>query len=112
LDSLVGPEVYRASVEELAGRYLASFQLITISVGLTPAESQSYNTETSIFRPVCRAFFNAAPGASWSNFVVTAGRSDSGRRALAAWRRSRAIVLYNAEKRRVVNDLLMQHHFA
>ena len=110
LDSLVGPEVYRASVEELAGRYLASFQLITISVRLTPAESQAYNTETSIFRPVCRAFFNAAPAALWSDFVVTAGRSNSGRRALAAWRRSRAIVLYNAEKRRVVNDLLLRHH--
>ena len=27
LDALIGPEVYRASIEELAGRYLASFQL-------------------------------------------------------------------------------------
>jgi superfamily II DNA or RNA helicase len=110
LDTLVGPEVYRASVEELAGRYLASFQLITISLGLTPSESQAYKTEMSIFRPVCRAFFDSAPGASWSDFVMSAGRSDSGRRALAAWRRSHAIVRYNAEKRRIVNDLLLQHH--
>ncbi len=110
LDTLVGPEVYRASVEELAGRYLASFKLITISIGLTPSESQAYKTEMSIFRPVCRAFFESAPGASWSDFVVSAGRSDSGRRALAAWRRSHAIVRYSAEKRRIVNDLLLQHH--
>lgn len=110
LDTLVGPEVYRASVEELAGRYLASFQLITISIGLTPSESQAYNTELSIFRPVCRAFFEAAPGASWSDFVKSAGRSDVGRRALAAWRRSRTVVRYNAEKRRIVNDLLLRHH--
>jgi superfamily II DNA or RNA helicase len=110
LHALIGPEVYRASVEELAGRYLASFQLITISIGLTPLESQAYKTEMSIFRPVCRAFFDAAPGASWSDFVISAGRSDAGRRALAAWRRSHSIVRYNAEKRRIVNDLLLQHY--
>ncbi len=110
LDALVGPEIYRASVEELAGRYLASFQLITISIRLTLSESQAYNSEMSVFRPVCRAFFDAAPGASWSDFVVSAGRSDAGRRALAAWRRSRIIVRYNAEKRRIVNDLLLRHH--
>jgi superfamily II DNA or RNA helicase len=109
LVALVGPEVYRASVEELVGRYLASFQLITISIGLTPSESQAYKTEISIFRPVCRAFFDAAPGASWSDFVVSAVRSDAGRRALAAWRRSRTIVRNNAEKRRIINDLLLRH---
>jgi superfamily II DNA or RNA helicase len=102
--------VYRASVEELAGRYLASFQLITILIGLTPSEGQAYKTEISVFRPVCRAFFDAAPGASWSNFVISAGRSDSGRRAIAAWRRAHAIVRYNSEKRRILNDLLLRHH--
>jgi len=87
LDALVGPEVYSASVEELAGRYLAAFQLVTISVGLTPSERQAYDAELSIFRPVCRAFFEAAPGASWSDFVSAAGRSEEGRRAVSAWRR-------------------------
>jgi superfamily II DNA or RNA helicase len=110
LDALIGPEVYRASVEELSGRYLASFQLITIWIGLTLTESQAYKTEMSIFRPFCRAFFDTAPGASWSDFVASAGRSDSGRRALAAWRRSHAIVRYSEEKRCIVNDLLLQHH--
>lgn len=110
LEMLVGPEVYRASIEELAGRYLASFELITISVQLIPSERQAYETEMSVYRPVCRAFFEAAPQASWSDFVASAGRSDAGRRALAAWRRSRAVVRYNAGKRRIVNELLRQHH--
>ena len=109
LDGLVGPEVYRASVEELAGRYLASFRLITISVGLAPAERRSYEAELSAFRPVCRAFFEAAPGASWKDFVAAAARSDAGRRALAAWRRSRTIVRYGSEKRCVVHELLRRH---
>jgi superfamily II DNA or RNA helicase len=109
LDALVGPEVYRASIEELAGRYLASFQLVTISIQLTPQERRAYDAETSIFRPVCRAFFETAPGASWSDFVASAAKSDAGRRALVAWRRSRMIVRYTGEKRRVVNDLILQH---
>jgi superfamily II DNA or RNA helicase len=109
LETLVGPEVYRASVEELAGRYLASFELITISIGLTSSEHQAYNAEMSVFRPVCRAFFEAAPGASWADFAASAGKSDAGRRALAAWRRSHIIVRYNVEKRRIVNDLLARH---
>jgi len=109
LDALIGPEVYRASIEELAGTYLASFRLVTISVGLTPSERQAYNAEISVFRPLCRAFFETAPGASWSDFVTSASRSDEGRRALAAWRRSHAIVRYTREKRSIVHDLLLKH---
>ena len=81
LEALVGPEVYRASLEELAGRYLAAFELITISVRLTASERAAYEAEMALFRPVCHAFFQAAPGASWSDFVAATGRSDSGRRA-------------------------------
>jgi superfamily II DNA or RNA helicase len=112
LENLVGPAVYRASVEELAGRYLASFHLVTISIRLTPSERQAFDSEMSVFRPVCRAFFETARGASWSDFMASASRSDAGRRALAAWRRSRAIVRYTSEKRRVVNDLILQHRDA
>jgi superfamily II DNA or RNA helicase len=109
LNALVGPEVYRASIEQLAGRYLASFQLITLSVGLTPSERQAYDAETSVLRPACRAFFRTAPEASWADFVTAASRSDEGRRALAAWRRCHAIVRYTKEKRSIVNDLLLKH---
>jgi superfamily II DNA or RNA helicase len=112
LVALVGPEVYRASVEDLAGRYLAAFRLVTISVGLTPKERLAYDAEMSVFRPVCRAFFEAAPGALWSEFVAAAGRSEAGRRALSAWRHSRAIVRYSEEKRTAVSELLLQHRDA
>ncbi len=112
LDALVGPEVYRASVEELAGRYLASFRLITIHLGLSPSESRAYGAEMSVFRPVCRSFFDVTPGASWPDFVTAAGRSEAGRRALAAWRRSRRIVRYCEAKRSIVSDLLVRHRDA
>jgi superfamily II DNA or RNA helicase len=112
LGVLVGPEVYHASVEELAGRYLSVFQVVTISVGLTPSERVAYDAEMLVFRPVCRCFFEAAPQASWSDFVSAASRSDAGRRALSAWRRSRAIVSFSAEKRAAVGDLTLRHRDA
>ena len=112
LDSLVGPVVYRASVEELAGRYLASFQLVTISVALTPSERREYDAELSVFRPMWRAFFESTPVASWSDFVSAAGKSDAGRRALSAWRHSHAIVRYCAEKREAVRSLILRHRDA
>jgi superfamily II DNA or RNA helicase len=110
LDALVGPEVYRASVEELAGRYLSAFRLATITVQLTASEQREYDAEVSAYRPVCRAFFQSAPGASWPDFVSAASRSDQGRRALASWRHSRSIVHRGSAKRKAVHDLLEQHN--
>jgi superfamily II DNA or RNA helicase len=109
LESLVGPETYRASVEELAGRYLAAFRLVTVTVDLTMEERREYESEVSVFRPVCNAFFRTASGASWAEFVAAAARSEAGRRAIAAWRRSRGIVQYCSEKRRMVDGLLARH---
>jgi superfamily II DNA or RNA helicase len=109
LKALIGPEIYRASIEELAGRYLASFHLITISVNLTLTERQAYDGDMFVFRPVCRAFFKSAPEASWADFVSSATRSDTGRRALAAWRHSHAVIRYTEEKRNIVNELLLRH---
>jgi superfamily II DNA or RNA helicase len=109
LEAAVGPEVYRASVEDLAGRYLASFHLATVILDLTPLEREAYDAEVSVFRPVWRTFSHAVPRASWSDFVRAAARSDEGRRAIAAWRRSRALVRYSEGKRAVLAELVSRH---
>src|SRR5690606_2057861 len=49
------------------------------------------------------------PAAPWGDFVKAASRSDEGRRALAAWRRSRQIVALPAAKRALVAQLLTRH---
>jgi superfamily II DNA or RNA helicase len=109
LELLVGAEVYHASVEELSGRYLAPFELVTITVGLTASERRAYDAELSIWRPLCRAFFDAVPQGTWKDFVTSASRSDAGRKALSAWRHSREIVGYSKGKRAAVGDLLHRH---
>lgn len=109
LDDLVGPEVYRATIEELAGTFLAPLALMRITVDLDRPERLAYDREVAAYRPCVRASFEAAPGASWPDFVSFASRSEEGRRALAAWRRSRELLHLPAARRAVLSSLLTRH---
>ena len=109
LEALVGPIVYRASVGELAGEWLAPFELIRISVDLEPDEGASYDHHMAQFRPVCARFFRLAPGAKWADFVAAAGKSIEGRQALASFRQARQLVAFPARKRAVLGELLERH---
>lgn len=109
LHALVGPVVWRESVDALAGRFLAPLEIITWTLSLTPEERSAYDREVAIFRPACRTFFQSNPYAAWPDFVRAAQRTEEGRRALVAWRRSREVVRYPASKRAAVADLLHRH---
>jgi superfamily II DNA or RNA helicase len=109
---LVGPVVYRATIADLAGRFLAPLQLVTISLGLTAEERRAYDAEVQGYRPFVQSFFDAAPGAAWRDLVAFAGQSEAGRRALACWRRSRAMLGLTAGKRAVLAELLDRHRQA
>lgn len=109
LDALVGPIVYEASLDELAGKWLAPFRTVTLTVDLTRAERAAHDAEARVWRPYVRAFFEATPGAGWANLVANAQKTDAGRRALAAWRRSRAILALPERKRALLGELLLHH---
>lgn len=112
LDELVGREVYRATVEELAGSFLAPLSLVRITVDLSPVERQAFERELAVYLPFARAFFDAAPGASWPDLVAFASRTEAGRRALAAWRRGRELLRFPAQRRAVLSSLLARHAHA
>ncbi len=109
LDTLIGPVVSRSSVSELAGRFLAHFRIVTLALPLSMEERARYESELACWKPVVSLFFNATPEASWVDFVRGAARSEDGRRALAAWRRSRRLLRFTVAKRRVLADLLLRH---
>ena len=109
LQTLLGPEVYRIGVEALSGSWLAPLDLITLTLDLTVEERAAYNADVACFQPVCRRFFEQCPGASWMDFVRSVGRTEPGRQALAAWRRSRAGVRLTAAKRAMIASLLDRH---
>jgi superfamily II DNA or RNA helicase len=63
----------------------------------------------AVYQPVVRQFFRYAPRASWRDFQCAAIRTDEGRRALAAWRRSRKLVAFTKGKQEALARLLVEH---
>jgi superfamily II DNA or RNA helicase len=109
LPELVGPVVYRAAVGELVGRYLSPFDRVTVHLELSPEERRRYDRDYGAFRAFHAPFRLQQPGASWTEFLRHAQRSDEGRRAVAAWRASRRLLGYTAAKRDMVLRLLARH---
>jgi len=106
LGDLIGPVVHRERVSDLAGEYLAPVRIVTLLLDLTEKERREYAREVAIYRPVTRQFFRYAPRAGWRDFQSAAVRTEEGRRALAAWRRSRRIVAFTEAKQEALGRLL------
>jgi superfamily II DNA or RNA helicase len=109
LERLIGPEVYRQTVSDLTGEFLAPCRIVTLALALSPEERRAYDLETGIYRPVARQFFRYAPRSTWRDFQRAAMRSHHGRRALAAWRRSREVVAFTMAKQETLARLLGEH---
>lgn len=106
---LIGPTVFELSVGDLSGRYLAPFQLVSLSLDLDPVERDAWLRAVALYRPALRAFLREAPGATWLDFAKAAARTEEGRRALAAFRGSRALLAFPSAKRAAVRSLLARH---
>src|SRR4030095_10273918 len=56
--------------------------------------------------PTCRRL---QPGGTWDDFIRAAGRTDEGRRAIAAYHRSRRLLAFPRAKRAALARLLREH---
>ncbi|HEY6558522.1 MAG TPA: DEAD/DEAH box helicase family protein [Polyangiaceae bacterium] len=109
LAHLVGPLTYQLRVGDLAGRWLAEFDLVAIHVGLNREERQAYAADHRLFSEVNRRFRQHYPQGSWQEFVASASQSPEGRAALLAWRRTRRLVGFTEAKAEAVRVLLARH---
>jgi superfamily II DNA or RNA helicase len=109
LEELIGPEVYHLRVSDLTGEFLAPLRIVTLPLDLSPEERRAYSEEVAAYHPVVRHFFRYSQRASWRDFQTAALRTDEGRRALAAWRRSRRLVAFTEGKRAALARLLVEH---
>jgi superfamily II DNA or RNA helicase len=109
LGALVGPLVYELGVADLAGSYLAEFELVVVPLGLDRDERARYAAEQRTFSEVRRAFQRLYPERSWAEFVAWAAPSVEGRAALAAWRRARKLLGFTRAKAAAVRVLLARH---
>jgi superfamily II DNA or RNA helicase len=109
LAELVGPTVFELSVPHLAGSYLAPFDLVKLAVEWTAEERRAYEGWCALYRGPLAEHRHRNPDASWESFLRTASRSEEGRRAIAAWSRSRRLLAYPRGKREILGSLLERH---
>jgi superfamily II DNA or RNA helicase len=106
---LIGPVIFQLSVNDLTGSYLASFDVITLRLELTPGERNEYESARTVFANIYREFHSLAPRGTWADFCRAARKTEAGRRGLAAWKRSRRLLAYTESKAAALGSLLERH---
>jgi superfamily II DNA or RNA helicase len=112
LAETIGPIIYELAVGDLLGSYLAPFDDVVLRVDLTAEERVEYEALARTYREVMDTFRRFHPGAGWDDFVRAAGRTDEGRRAIAAFQRARRLLAFPAGKRALLGEILARHREA
>ena len=111
LPSLAGPVVYRRSPEDLAGTFLAPFDLVRVPIELTAHERFDYAQAEAVYKDFLEK--HRLPMRSpedWQRFIMVAATSHSGgREALLAARRRREIREGAMRKGATLETLLRRH---
>jgi superfamily II DNA or RNA helicase len=109
LEELLGPVVYQLGVGDLAGKWLADFDLLVLRVALDREERARYEADHRLFAELNRQFRSLHPTGTWQELVAAASQSADGRAALRAWRRARQLVSFTRAKAAAVRALLSRH---
>lgn len=107
--ALLGPLVYKASIDRLEGKYLAPYEVIQVPVALSEAEQEAYEASRAEYIAFLRnSGVNLAEG-GWQSFVMLAHQSPEGRSAFKAYRRQRRIALGAKAKLDALWEILLRH---
>src|SRR5689334_379297 len=110
LEELIGPIIFKKQAQDLAGEYLADYEIIRINVHLTSDERAAYERERAVFRQFLQdQRIDLGGMRGWQLFIAASARSQEGRRAMKAYRESKRIALGTDAKMRVLGELLLRH---
>ena len=110
LDQLVGACVFRREAQELAGGYLADYEVVRVPVELLAEERTAYERERRIYREfLVRENISFAQLDGWTRFVMRSARTPEGRRAMLAYRESKRISLGTETKLLALRRILADH---
>jgi superfamily II DNA or RNA helicase len=109
LEQLIGPVVYRLGVGDLAGTWLADFDLVVLQLGMNREERERYGADHRIFSEVNQRFRRLHPDGTWQEFVFAASQTREGRAAVSAWRRNQRLISFTCAKAAAVRRLLDRH---
>jgi superfamily II DNA or RNA helicase len=111
LSAMVGSICYRKTVEEMAGTYLAPYELLRLPIELTAHERYEYAQAETVYRDFLEK--HRLPMRSpedWQRFIMVASTGHSGgREALLAARRRRNIQAAALRKTVTLETLLKRH---
>ncbi len=110
LDGLIGPICYRQEIVEMSGDYLADYETERVAIQLTPEEREAHDAARATYRAFVAAqgIRMGSPG-GWTEFLRRAASSDTGRRALAAYREQKRLAFAASAKLGYVDYLLHAH---
>lgn len=112
LNELVGPLAYWKSVRELSGNRLAPYEVIRLSVELSPEERLAYEREEAICQAYWQGRAEQSQPKSESRLEILLreqAQDPAARRALQAWHRMRSIVAGADAKLDLLEELFRRH---
>jgi len=110
LNELIGEVVYKKSIDELSGEFLANYEIVTLYVSLTLQERIIYEREYDIYISFIRSRgLRLYSGGGWSEFARLSTIEPEARRAMLAYNRAKDVAMSAHEKLEVLESLLKQH---
>lgn len=110
LDELIGPLIYQKGIKELAGDYLAEYEVKKTTVPLTKEEKARYGDAMDIRNRFLDAQNLSLAGLDgWRLFVIKSAQSQEGRQAMLAHHEARKIAMGTHSKLRALEAILKDH---
>ena len=110
IEELVGEVVYRLSAEELAGEYLADYDIKRIEVELTPEERERYERLQGTFTDyLVSSGIQLRSGSDYQKLVKRSGSDPEAREALLAKQRAREVMMNADGKTEALAEILDRH---
>lgn len=110
LPELLGGKVFELGVKELAGEYLADYEVRTITLPLTPEEQEAYTKRAKLFSDYLRSSrIKLAGPQDFQRMILRSGRDPRAWEALRAQNEARKIAFNSSTKLEKLKELLEKH---
>ena len=110
LKDLIGPTVIEISIQELEGRTLSPYRVVTMRVPLDPQEELLYRQNREVYTGFLRRnHLTFSSGSDWSRFLQLCARSAEGKKVMRAFLEQRRIARGGRAKLRAVWELANRH---
>ncbi|WP_435153810.1 DEAD/DEAH box helicase family protein [Haladaptatus sp. DFWS20] len=110
VSDLVGQKVFDIAVDELAGEYLAPYDVKRLTVELTTDERERYEREQGVFTDyLAQSNIQMRSGSDYQELVKRSGNDPKARKALLSKQRARDIMMNSEGKVTALAEILAQH---